>query len=471
MHFHAPPTHSPTLNDRAPSDDNVLPADDVREVLAALYAGTGKFKVGDIDDATECLEAILQSVHCESVGQAASAGGDEAVCNPPCPACAVFRVAYFDMPSCSVCGSSGDMKDASEYLYRVWVHEVLTGGPVGETFEECLRRAWVTEATVGGVEGHGASCACYFSLLQSPALHPAPVLCPPPPPLLPPRERPQRGAILYPLFLPNVPSRDNCLRGSRGCTGARGPGRGALSGPRAVLLRRAGGAGALVREQARAADGQPGVGLQPAPGAGHPPRSGRAALLGGPRRRLHRPRRPPARGHPRHRPARGRPRRQDPLRAPRRWPAAAAPLSLPLPVLLVVLLCWWCFLNAASCTPPLPPLPPAPAAAGGWADAVVPAHKKPGDTIKVNVRPVQAVAAGRGAPGHLYRLCGMICYYGKHYVSLFARRVRDPAAPGHGEWLCFDDDAIRPFESWREAKRCTGGGGGRPHFYLLPQWA
>ena len=48
--------------------------------------------MGEIDDAVECLEAILATIHCEAVGVPLKEGGDDLVCMPPCPACAVFKV-------------------------------------------------------------------------------------------------------------------------------------------------------------------------------------------------------------------------------------------------------------------------------------------------------------------------------------------------------------------------------------------
>jgi hypothetical protein len=47
----------------------------------------------------------------------------------------------------------------------------------------------------------------------------------------------------------------------------------------------------------------------------------------------------------------------------------------------------------------------------------------------------------------------MICYYGKHYVSLFVRRTQDPTSRSYGEWLLFDDATIRVLGSWCDVKR------------------
>jgi hypothetical protein len=51
-----------------------------------------QIQLGEIDDAVECLEAILVTIHCEAVGVPLRSNGDDRVCTPPCPACAVFKV-------------------------------------------------------------------------------------------------------------------------------------------------------------------------------------------------------------------------------------------------------------------------------------------------------------------------------------------------------------------------------------------
>ena len=50
------------------------------------------WQLGKIDDAVECLEAILLHLHCESVGVVDASEGSDKVCNPTCPACSVFKV-------------------------------------------------------------------------------------------------------------------------------------------------------------------------------------------------------------------------------------------------------------------------------------------------------------------------------------------------------------------------------------------
>ena len=54
-------------------------------------------------------------------------------------------------------------------------------------------------------------------------------------------------------------------------------------------------------------------------------------------------------------------------------------------------------------------------------------------------------------PAHLYRFCGMVCYYGQHYVALSARRLAAGQA-GRGEWVCFDDEKVKVLASWRDVQ-------------------
>jgi len=45
----------------------------------------------------------------------------------------------------------------------------------------------------------------------------------------------------------------------------------------------------------------------------------------------------------------------------------------------------------------------------------------------------------------------MICYYGKHYISLVARRLSE-SSEHRGEFICFDDDKLQVLESWEAAQ-------------------
>ena len=50
-----------------------------------------------------------------------------------------------------------------------------------------------------------------------------------------------------------------------------------------------------------------------------------------------------------------------------------------------------------------------------------------------------------GNPAYVFR--GLVCYYGKHYVSIFQSR-----APGHYQYLLFDDQSVKNIGSWEAVK-------------------
>ena len=52
---------------------------------------------------------------------------------------------------------------------------------------------------------------------------------------------------------------------------------------------------------------------------------------------------------------------------------------------------------------------------------------------------------------HRYRLSGMICYYGNHYISIVARRLSEKSEH-RGEFVCFDDDKLQVLGSWEAAQ-------------------
>ena len=61
--------------------------------MALLFAPQGKFQLGEVDDAGECYEAIVEHIHCAACGVPETEGGREQSCGyPPCPACAQFKV-------------------------------------------------------------------------------------------------------------------------------------------------------------------------------------------------------------------------------------------------------------------------------------------------------------------------------------------------------------------------------------------
>uniref|UniRef100_A0A7S2SPQ2 USP domain-containing protein n=1 Tax=Rhizochromulina marina TaxID=1034831 RepID=A0A7S2SPQ2_9STRA len=284
-------------------EDNVLPADEVRLVLGSLYSRTGQFQIGEIDDATECLEAILHSIHCEHVDVPLSEGGDEVACSPPCAACSVFKCAYFDQRKCKRCGATSDPMPTNNFVYRVWVAECIAG-PQQETFQAALRRLWET-----GYSG--------------------PLTCP-----------------------------DAARSGAAACSGPCCPERWCISLPKVFT----------------------------------------ANIV---------------------------------------WPTSH-PSGSVIAAMLRMLRCS-IDLSEVFSLPTAAPSPPTPS--DGFVSPL--ATGQIGGLEEAGSVP---------APRTLYRFCGMICYYGKHYVSLFARRERDKRSESYGRWLLFDDSTIRELGSWTEVK-------------------
>jgi len=312
-------------------EDNILPSDEVRQVLSSLYEDKGRFRLGDLDDATECLEAILTTIHCERVGVPLIEGGDEVACTPPCPACAVFKFSYVDQRTCKRCGATSDPTPGGDIVYRVWVDECIgpaawlrQGGSapasVAETLEQALRRSWMSETNT----------MCPEDASTSPRLGP-----------------------------------------------------GDASPTKRYLKGRAGSLSTSRRRQDRSPPMSP-----------QPPKD--SLKCGGKAR-------------------------------PERY-------ILSLPPVIAFSLVWSSnrasdqdirsMLSKLRCSLDL--------------SAIFTIADGSPKTWRQDAREA----------GSTYGFSGMICYYGKHYVSLFARRERSR----RGQWLLFDDATIREYKSWQEVR-------------------
>jgi len=166
------------------SEATTLPPDVLRNALSQVYTAQGRFQIGEMEDATETIEALLDALHathvCEDVEQpyprstggepqqlpadgavgssssssaSAAAGtlpqgpssprsrisrlaeGAERVeaasdlaCTPPCVAHTVFGVEYVDVPRCTNCEATGEPVieiRGSPFLYRVYIADLL----------------------------------------------------------------------------------------------------------------------------------------------------------------------------------------------------------------------------------------------------------------------------------------------------------------------------------------------------------
>eukprot|EP01089_Gocevia_fonbrunei_P016773 TRINITY_DN5278_c0_g1_i1.p1 TRINITY_DN5278_c0_g1~~TRINITY_DN5278_c0_g1_i1.p1 ORF type:complete len:375 (+),score=43.23 TRINITY_DN5278_c0_g1_i1:132-1256(+) len=102
------------------SEEAVLPPSALRETLSALYADQGRFKIGEIDDAAETLDAILYRLH-----HNISTSKDDDNCNPRCISHKVFGITTKERTVCKKCRSTGNLKQSNSFLHLVYVQELL----------------------------------------------------------------------------------------------------------------------------------------------------------------------------------------------------------------------------------------------------------------------------------------------------------------------------------------------------------
>jgi len=166
------------------AEADILPPDVLRNALSSTYTRQGRFKLGEMEDATEALEALLENLHathlckCISGSQAPVLSTQEAqeaspvakeevvgspvlispqlspvveassplcklcqlegaerleaasdiVCTPPCIAHEIFGIEYVDMTRCNLCNATGEPVievKGSPFLYRVYVAEII----------------------------------------------------------------------------------------------------------------------------------------------------------------------------------------------------------------------------------------------------------------------------------------------------------------------------------------------------------
>ena len=122
----------------ASSDADTLPPDCLRRALSSVYDAQGRFKIGDMEDATETIETILGILHSCNVSQSGRPGrgffqsqadfveqASDFGCHPMCLGHEVFGIEYIDVTRCTFCGATGEPSVSGAYLYRAYVTELI----------------------------------------------------------------------------------------------------------------------------------------------------------------------------------------------------------------------------------------------------------------------------------------------------------------------------------------------------------
>lgn len=135
------------------SDEEVLPPDTLRRALSNAYGTKGRFRLGEMEDATETIEALLDVFHAHTVYEQAgywqltldaqhkgkikermekASAADlaeeaaEHACSPQCISHEVFGIEYVDLARCTFCGATGEPSTIRSFLYPVYVADHLT---------------------------------------------------------------------------------------------------------------------------------------------------------------------------------------------------------------------------------------------------------------------------------------------------------------------------------------------------------
>jgi len=119
------------------SEANCLPPDGLRRALSSVYFANGRFKAGDMEDASETLDALLGILHACHLEQRSPAIPAQMLdlshvekastfgCHPLCFAHDIFGIEYVDVPHCTFCGATGEPSMSSSYLYTTYASELL----------------------------------------------------------------------------------------------------------------------------------------------------------------------------------------------------------------------------------------------------------------------------------------------------------------------------------------------------------
>lgn len=194
------------------SELETLPPDSLRKSLSHIYTAQGRFQLGEMEDATETIEVLLDVLHASSVSAfeaealeasassaafpersaGASSSSDPAPpglasptmsagkrksdaelvdeasnfpCQPLCIAHEVFGIEYVDIPRCTFCGSNGEPSVTGSFLLSVYVADLLALDPREEAVQSSGSPSWDVSTLWSGSRWWGGSRPDLHSLL------------------------------------------------------------------------------------------------------------------------------------------------------------------------------------------------------------------------------------------------------------------------------------------------------------------
>jgi len=127
-------------------DHTVLPPDVLRMALSKSFEKENRFRLGDMEDACETMEALFASFH-SGPGDSGRIAEADVLCTPPCVPHQVFGHSVVELRRCSSCSYTADPVTTPSFVLRVYVAEVIDPLRRGVKLAKALRSAF--ESTDG----------------------------------------------------------------------------------------------------------------------------------------------------------------------------------------------------------------------------------------------------------------------------------------------------------------------------------
>jgi len=101
-----------------------IPPGVLRETLAALHKGDGRFQVGEQEDCHEALNEILNWFHCDSVQADGIEESLSIVCQPKCIAHECFGTQVCTLRCCRTCNATSEPETTDQFLFSVYASDL-----------------------------------------------------------------------------------------------------------------------------------------------------------------------------------------------------------------------------------------------------------------------------------------------------------------------------------------------------------